>query len=436
MENNQITLLNPEFSEVRTDILEFLNSIDEWENEILFDGNGFYSLDAKQASEKFKEYSSELELFANKLINELKLNSENFRDILIGIKNQKIKFIQNEMQTYIQNKMKNYETDVNEKTIMLTINRAVLHKNNPEIVEMSKQNGLSAVNLLNAQGGRNDLSVAESKYKSDFVSAVINSFIEDKDINAFYYFEKYKDELSDYERTKLETVVNELKVNIIAYNYAKELFSYSLPDEERDKEIKAINDEKTEKLVSLYLSDFERDKKKSSEEEEKARNIVNTDEIVSMLENGNDNAYLYIDYSLPESTVKFKKEYIKLIKKNGEILTDSKKFLELTALFVSNFEDFRKKDISEYVISLSKKDFSLLRELQTLKDDEYIILKSDFYNIFHIFSENEIEDDDLKREICLLYLHLLENYKNSDGKSADITVRNNIISEIQKRYIK
>ena len=67
-------------------ILNFSNSIDKWEREILFSDNGFYSLKGKDVEDKTKEFYLELKKFVNMKISELKLNDFITSDIISDIK--------------------------------------------------------------------------------------------------------------------------------------------------------------------------------------------------------------------------------------------------------------------------------------------------------------------------------------------------------------
>ena len=53
-------VLDNDFSLDKVKILDFSNSIDKWEQELLFSENGFYSLKGKDVENKVKEFYSEI----------------------------------------------------------------------------------------------------------------------------------------------------------------------------------------------------------------------------------------------------------------------------------------------------------------------------------------------------------------------------------------
>ena len=74
-------------------ILEISNFIDEWEKELLFSENGFYSLAGKKVENKTKEFIEELEqIVSAKIFNET-FSSKTSREIIYEIKNKKINVI-------------------------------------------------------------------------------------------------------------------------------------------------------------------------------------------------------------------------------------------------------------------------------------------------------------------------------------------------------
>ena len=63
-------------------ILELSSSIDEWEREILFSENGFYSLKGRDIDKKLKEFINELEKFINNKISLMNFSNEETRKTL------------------------------------------------------------------------------------------------------------------------------------------------------------------------------------------------------------------------------------------------------------------------------------------------------------------------------------------------------------------
>ena len=202
-------------------ILELSNIIDKWEQELLFSENGFFSLKGKKVEGKINEFITELDSFIDSKIQEITFINNSSKELAKKIKIEKIESIKRKMKAYEQTELKNWETEVYEEAIKSSISRAVLYKSDANIIESSFQNGLSVLKLMseNEDWSSKILKYREEKYKSEFYSSLIDSFIKDKNPKANFYFGKYKNILNLEETEKFEKSIKELKNNVIAYNW-------------------------------------------------------------------------------------------------------------------------------------------------------------------------------------------------------------------------
>ena len=243
------------------------------------------------------------------------------------------------MKLYEQEQLKAWQNQVFEDALSCAIERAVNYKDNDSIIESSLNNAMHVITAM-AENESWNPQIKENKitsFKAQFYSSLIYAFIRDKNIKASIFFDKYKKFLDEETIDDVQSSLKELKTNIIAYNYAKELFSYKLSDSENDKQISSIKDKDIKNAVRKYISDFKIFEKKSEELDERQKNSENWQTIINLEEF--DKALLNIDYSLNEESIKCKKSYIAKIIKEGFIKTDKTKFLEL---FLSIFDDFER----------------------------------------------------------------------------------------------
>ena len=417
-------------------ILELCNLIDEWEKEVLFSENGFFSIKGKEVKNKSKEFISELDRFISSKISSMNFKKESSKQIVQEIKQKKIQTIKVEMQKYEQEQLKEWQTSVFENALSSATSRAVLYKSNEQIIFSSYKNALDVIKFISEKEkwDNKTYKAKVEEFNSRFYCYLISEFIQDKDSTAIVYFDKYKDYLSKDDKDKLEKNLKEFKANVIAFNFAKELFSYKLSDEEQEKEIKTIKDEDIKLAAKKFLAEFIRSEKKQKEENIKQKNFENWSEVIAVVEQDIDSAYLYIDYSLPNVSVNAKKHYISSMKENKCIITDKKKFLELITELFNDFIAFKQKDISDFQAFCSKEDYNLFLNFQKLSIQDF-----EKINIDYKYLNSKIKDIDLKKQddkydfIKLLFLSFSE-YKKNNKKEADLKARNEIIDLILNRF--
>ncbi len=419
-------------------ILELSNIIDEWEKEILFSENGFYSLKGKEIENKTDKFALELNNFISEKVSEIKFEDSSSKIIANKIKEDKVTAIKVQMQLYEQQELSSWQIETYENAITSSISRAVLYKSNDNVISSSFQNGLSVLKLMSEKENWNSkiFNYRKEQYKSEFYYSIIKAFIEDKDAAAYRFFEKYKDSLFIEDKEKLETSIKEMKINVVAYNFAKELFSYNLSKKDQEKEINNIKDSETENAVRRYLSDFSNSKKKENEQKEKEANIKNWQEINEIIVQDVNKAYLYIDFSLSNEAIKSKKDYIKQIQKKGYILTDKKQFINLLAEVFEDIDMYKEKDISNYQHCFSADDYNFFINLQKIENLEFYKLNSDYNYAVKIMKNINLKTEEEKYEFINLVIASIAEYKKINDKEADIKERNKIFEAITERFKK
>lgn len=416
-------------------ILELCNIIDKWEKEVLFSENGFYSIKGIEVKTKLKEFETELDKFIAVKISEMKFESEQSKEVALKIKSDKLLAIKKEMRIYEQEQLKDWELSVYEEAISSSVSKAVLYKSNKLIVASSLKNGLNILKLLAEKENWNSqtLKFKIAEYKSNFYASIINSFVRDKDINAYVFFNKYKDFLLIDEKDKLEKSMEEFKINVVAYNWAKELYSYNLSEKEEEIKIKEIKDKDIESQVKVLLADFKFGDKKLKEEEENEKNKQNWQEITEIITKDKDKAYLYVDYSLKKENISAKKHYIKQMKKNGYISTDKNQFVNLMIEFSEKFDDYKLKDITNYQSCLSQEDYSFFLKLQKISDLEFQKINADYKFLNEKIKDLELKNQEDIYDLIKLLFSAKEEYKSINKKEADLKARNEIIELVLAR---
>ena len=427
-----------DFSLDKVKILDFSNSIDKWEQELLFSKEGFYSYKGKDVENKTKEFFKELKTFVDLKISEMKLKGSQALDIVLDIKDKKLNVIFEQMQKYEREQLSLWEMQVFEEGIQSAINRALLYKDKEQIIIASLNNGISILKAMAEKEGWNNktLSSKIQLFQSEFFENLINAYIENKDLKAVVLFEKYQDKLDEKDREILQESLNLFKNKIIAYNWAKELFSYNLSEEENTKEINEIKDVEIKTFVQSLMKEFQEEKKKLEEKLKQDKNEENWLQIISALETEPDKAFLYIDISDDKKHQKSKENYIKMILKKGDIETDKKKFLELLNEIYTDFSTFKEKDLSDCREVLSKEDFEKIISFQKMSVEEYNFYSSDYKFLEEKFKENGInKDEDIYSFVQLLF-SLKNEYCSKNKVEPDFEAREKLMHLALSRFIK
>ena len=413
-------------------IIELSTAIDRWEQEVLFCENGFYSLKGKEVQDKQKEYIEELKNFIESEIENISFKKSYSKEKAQEIKLAKINALKSKMDAYSIEQLNNWEMNTYEDALGVIVKNAVLYKNNPVVVENAFFNALKIIEFISCKENWNNklTNYRKKQFASDFYLALINEFIKDKDIIAYQYFNKYKEEIPECEKEKLEKQINKMKVNIIASNWAKEVFSYNLDDKEFDKELNNIQDENIKTTARQFYFELKQSDKRNKTQAEKKKNIDNWKEVSAKVQEDVNTAELYIDYSLNNESIKSKKEYIKQFRETGFINTDLSTFLTLIKEVFTNFKLFKDKDISDYQGYLSKEDFFIFENIQKYTDEEIIYAIFDYNYIQKLIKESEIKCDDEKYNLIKMYFISVMDYKKKKNDKADIETRKKIIDSI------
>ncbi len=419
-------------------ILELTNAIDEWEKSVLFSETGFFSLKGKNVEHKTKEFIKELDDFISFQISQCHFVESSSKLLVAEMKKNKLQSIEEQMINYEKSQLKAWEIEVYENSINSCIQRAVLYKNVKEIVSQSFNQALGIIKLMSDKEKWSQKTCEAKKefFESNFYFELVNAFILDKDISAVVFFNQYKNKILDEKREQIENSIEIFKNNVVAFNWAKELFSYNLSDEKNEQEIKEIKDKKIESLVKHYLFDFKLEQKKVKELQQKEANENNWKEIISKLNAEPDKAELFIDYTLNDESIKAKKLYIKLMRKNGYIKTDKNEFLSLLEECIEDFEKFKQKDISNFHKLLSQEDFDLLEKIKKYAPQEYSFLVSDYFYISKKLEESEITDKGEIYDFIKFIFASKENYLVNKKEEPDIETRNKLIKAAVERYSK
>lgn len=418
-------------------LLELSNYIDNWEKELLFSENGFFSLKGKEVRDKAKEYINELEKFINSKMSDLTFSLENSKQAALELKRLKIENIKSQLVKHEQKELYEWEINVYNASIQAAHDKAILYKYDTEVAIKSIKNGLNIMLIMAEREKWKDklLKIKKDKFISNCCFDIIKSFIDDKDINFLDYYNTYSKYLIDEQKEKLDSEITDLKDNVIAYNWAVELFSYNLENDENEIKIRKLKNDSLETKVRKYLGIFKKLKKKNEENADKQKVQESWDKINSLLGTEPEKSLLYIQTGKDKDTSKAQNEYIRQIVDKGSTETDKHKFKELFDEMLDDFDKYKERDLNNYRHQLSKEDFEFLCKLQRQKDTEYLKVSSDYKFLFEKLKKAGIKTAEKMYEFILNYRLAVEEYKKINGKDSDIEKRNKIIESVIERNI-
>lgn len=431
--------LNENTPEIITDkgiekikIIELSCAIDKWEQTVLFAENGFFALKGREAEEKKKQYLEELNRFISSEIFKMKFSEPFSREAVLKIKEEKLAAVKFQLEAHAQAQLHEWEISTYEEALNTTVKRAVLYKTNPYVVQTAYMNGIKIIEIIADKEDWNNklLNYRKKQFISDFYLALINEFINDKDINAYLYFNRFKDVIKSDEKDKLEKLTEAMRVNITANNWAKEIFSYKLKEAEFEKELNKIEDKDIKIAAKGFYSDLKKTEKRLNASADKEKNIANWKEIIDIAAQDIDKAALYIDYSFKNESIKRKKEYINQMRETGTVKTDIKEFLNLFQEFFTNFQAFKDMDISDFHGCLSFEDFILFSQFQKYSRTEFLKIEFDIKYALNLCDETVLKTDEEKYNFIKMYFISIADYKSKKKESADIEARQKIIETL------
>lgn len=414
-------------------IIELCNVIDEWEKELLFSENGFFSLKGKNVRNKSKEFTEELEKFINTKISEIQFSLPDSKKAAYEIRNLKINNIKEQMDRHEAKELFEWETEVYENAINSNIQKAQLYKSDINVIKKCFNNAVSILNLMSEKEHWSEkiFKSKKDKFISDFYYSIIKAFLDERNINFALFYAKYKDFLYKEQKDELDKIIDNSKRSITAYNWAKEISSYNLDEKEKDKEIKALNDSDLEKDVRTFLEISKKAEKNQTEQKNNADEEKSWNDILSLLDTEPDKAYLYIDFSQKPEVAASQKDYIQKILKEGYIETDKSEYIKLLKEIIAKPLSFKLKSLLKYKNLLSESDFNFFSNLQKEDDED---LKSFCLDCSYIMNRlKNINDSGELYDFFTLYNHSLKVFKKTNSKEADLEKKNQIIEALLER---
>ena len=417
-------------------LIELSTAIDKWEQEILLSNNGFFSLKGKEPSDKIKDFSMELKYFINHKINELSLLTQDSKEKAKIIKQTKISLITQRMELYANEQLYEWEISTCEEALSTIIQKAVFYKNEPSVVALEIKNGIRVLEILSKKESWNQklYNYRKKDFISNFYVSLITQFVKDKDVLAYQYFNQYKTLIKDDECKELENLVDKMRISITAFNWAKEIFSYNLEDSEFKRELNKIDDDDIKAETQHFYSDLKISDDKNKKIETKEKNQDNWNEIIKLAKEDINSAVLYIDHSLKNDSITAKKEYIKQIRKNGNVKTNIEEFFKLFDEIAKDYQTFKEKDISDYHAKLSSDIFTVVENIQNYSTVEFEKFYFDYQYIKKMFEKSNIKKNETKYEILVIYFISLSEYKEKKEENADIETRTKQIDAIFARF--
>lgn len=375
-------------------LLELSNSIDQWEQDNLYDKDrGYYYKNGKDAVGKSAEIMKNYDDFI-----------QDFKS-----KNRITPLAQTRMNSIIERKKSRISMGVNQHDIQQTFNWAKIEgekamdnsivgmvhaRNNGSEMAIQMNNGLQAVRWqgLTQKLDADTIEAMEKDFKSKAHEAVLNSYIQEGSLQAGQYFEQHKDEIKPEAQARYIGAIKNEEMKYQARNLANNIVSASASEEEAIKKAEAIKDinlsDQVVSRVKRHYSDLEHFKNQAE------RDLLNGfyTKAVEAAQNGSILSYDDIPDNLDAQT---KLSLMNYVNKNGQPKTDDGIWETLYDMSVNNAQGFAAEDLNKYRGFLSDGEYkSFLKKQQEIQEGK-------FYT--------QIKDDDKKIQAALKAIGLDKN---------------------------
>lgn len=375
-------------------LLELSNSIDQWEQQNLYDKeNGYFYKYGKDAVGKSEDVMKNYDDF----IQEFKS------------KNRVTPYAQARMNSIIERKKARISSGVNHHDMQQTYNWAKIEgetamdnsivgmvhaRNNPDEMAIQMNNGLQAVRWqgMTQKLDADTIAAMEKDYKSKAHEAVLNSFIQEGSLQAGEYFEKHKDEIKPEAQARYIGAIKNEEMKYQARNLASDIVSTSANEQEAVKKAESIKDiNLSDQVVSRVKRHYSEQEQYKRQEEREALNSFYT-KAVEAAQNGGILSYDDIPDNLDPQT---KLGLMNYVNKNGQPETDDEVWETLYNMSVNNAQGFAKEDLNKYRGFLSDGEYkSFIKKQQEIQEGK-------FYT--------QIKDDDKKINAALKAVGLDKN---------------------------
>lgn len=411
--------------------LELSNFIDNLEQNMLGGEESYYKKTGKDAifNPQKKDGGAlieiqKLEREINKKERELDFGPAQ-NGILEIIKNKKLDMIRKNFSSHETKQIQEWINKTFDEAIELSIKKAVFHRDNEGEIQISVQNGKSAIlekaKINNYQP--EDLGLEISLFEERAISMILESYIREGNLKAIDFLNNHKDKLGKDKIKKYEKETESIQKSFSSKNLANRIFN--LYSSSKEKAFEELKNEKGDKEAKNLLEGLFSSKEKNEENEQNSILLKAFQEISKTQNENAPLSYDLIPYELNEKNKNDIRSYLEKLMKGEEIQTSAEEFLSLFEIYRKNPLAFPKFNFIKYKMFLSDYDFRIFLRLA---DEAKTLTLSEAMDTVNLISE-EISDFGDGKKVQFIRYFLDNLYLKSREKAADYEEKKEIIKK-------
>lgn len=381
---NQIALAVNQINELRdkTKVTQFNNDAEKWKQTVLLDKNsGYYTKLGQDASGKSEEVMKNYDDFVQDWLSKNRVSKKAMNDINSISTSKRTNILSGVTAHDLQQTNKWAETE-GKLGIDNAITSAVSERNNPENIEKQVAN-VRQITTWQAGLQKLDEQSKQELLKSNIstlYTSVLDAKIQEGDLSAKDFFEKYKADIDPKFHSKYIGAIKNEQDKYTARELAKTIITGSQNEQEAITKAEAIKDvNMSDSVLSRVKQHYSQEEFFKNQTQKEALNDFYS-KAVSAAKNGTVLSYDDIPDSLAPDV---KLSLMNYVNSKGQPDTDNQIWESLYDMSVNNAQQFVKEDLNKYRGFLSDGDFKQFtkrqEEIKTggyytkIKDDDKMI---------------------------------------------------------------
>lgn len=381
---NQIALAVNQINELRdkTKVTQFNNDAEKWKQTVLLDKNsGYYTKLGQDASGKSEEVMKNYDDFVQDWLSKNRVSKKAMNDINSISTSKRTNILSGVTAHDLQQTNKWAETE-GKLGIDNAITSAVSERNNPENIEKQVAN-VKQITAWQAGLQKLDEQSKQELLKSNIstlYTSVLDAKIQEGDLSAKDFFEKYKADIDPKFHSKYIGAIKNEQDKYTARELAKTIITGSQNEQEAITKAEAIKDvNMSDSVLSRVKQHYSQEEFFKNQAQKEALNDFYS-KAVSAAKNGTVLSYDDIPDSLAPDV---KLSLMNYVNSKGQPDTDNQIWESLYDMSVNNAQQFAKEDLNKYRGFLSDGDFKQFtkrqEEIKTggyytkIKDDDKMI---------------------------------------------------------------
>jgi hypothetical protein len=347
----------------KTKVAQFNNDVEKWKQSTLLDKeNGYYTKLGQDASGKSEDIMKGYDDFVQNWIDTNHVSKKSLNDINSISTSKRTNILSGVTSHDLEQTNKWAETE-GKLGVENAITSAVSERNNPENIKKQVAN---VVQISLNQAGLQKLDAQSTQdlikaNKSTLYASVLDAKIQEGDLSAKEFFNKYKDDIDPKYHAKYIGAIKNEEDKYKARDMAKNIIASAKSEQDAITKAEAIKDvNMSDSVLSRVKQHYSQEEHFKNQAQEQALNSFYT-KAVAAAQNGTALSYDDIPDSLDPDV---KLSLMNYVNTKGQPETDNQIWESLYDMSVNNAQGFAKEDLNKYRGFLSDGEFKQFTKRQ------------------------------------------------------------------------